>query len=108
MTDEEMRTTLEQFQQQAIQKLQTQMKKRSSTKCLKRASFFAANKNKLGVKTLADGLQYKILQEGEGKGASPSLNNMVTVNYEGRLLDATYCICYKRGNPATFPVKERL
>nr|WP_304985738.1 FKBP-type peptidyl-prolyl cis-trans isomerase N-terminal domain-containing protein [Coxiella-like endosymbiont] len=29
MTDEEMHTTLEQFQQQAIQKLQTQMKKRA-------------------------------------------------------------------------------
>nr|WP_304985739.1 hypothetical protein [Coxiella-like endosymbiont] len=36
----------------------------------------------LGVKTLADALQYKILQE--GKGESPAFNDMVTVNYEGR------------------------
>lgn len=66
-------------------------------------NFLNENKSKSGVVTLEDGLQYKILSE--GKGAKPTLNDIVTVNYEGRLVDGTvFDSSYKRGQPATFQV----
>ncbi len=66
-------------------------------------AFLAANKNKPGVVTLPDGLQYKILIE--GKGAQPTENDVVTVHYSGKLINGTeFDSSYKRGEPATFPV----
>ena len=65
--------------------------------------FLAKNKTQPGVVTLADGLQYKVLTAGDG--AKPGLNDQVTVNYEGRLVDGTvFDSSYKRGQPATFGV----
>lgn len=66
-------------------------------------AFLEANKSKEGVKTLPDGLQYKVLQE--GKGPKPTANDTVTVNYRGTLIDGKeFDSSYKRGQPATFPV----
>lgn len=70
---------------------------------LRGQEFLIANKQKPGVKTLSDGLQYKVIVE--GKGAKPGENDLVTVNYAGRLIDGTeFDSSYKRGEPATFPV----
>jgi len=42
----------------------------------------------------------------EGKGEKPTPADTVTVNYKGTLLDGTeFDSSYKRGQPATFPVK---
>ncbi|GAB3815840.1 hypothetical protein GCM10028895_10430 [Pontibacter rugosus] len=72
------------------------------TKLLSEA-FLAENKNKEGVKTLPSGLQYEVLQEGNGK--SPSANDTVTTHYHGTLIDGTtFDSSYERGHPATFPV----
>jgi len=66
-------------------------------------AFLAANKNKPGVVTLPDGLQYKILVEGQGE--TPNRNDIVTVHYAGTLIDGTeFDSSYKRGQPTTFPV----
>jgi len=66
-------------------------------------AFLTANKKKPGVVTLADGLQYKVIKQ--GKGAKPTLNDTVTVNYAGRLVSGTeFDSSYKRGEPTTFPV----
>jgi FKBP-type peptidyl-prolyl cis-trans isomerase FklB len=66
-------------------------------------AFLTANKEKSGVKTLPDGLQYKVLVE--GKGPKPSKNDTVVVHYSGKLVDGTeFDSSYKRGEPATFPV----
>ncbi len=65
--------------------------------------FLEKNKAKPGVITLPDGLQYKILKEGQGE--RPADTDMVTVNYVGTLIDGTeFDSSYKRGQPATFPV----
>ena len=65
--------------------------------------YLATNKKKPGVVTLPDGLQYKILTA--GKGPKPTDTDIVTVNYEGTLVDGTeFDSSYKRGEPATFPV----
>ncbi len=65
--------------------------------------FLEENANKDGVLTTASGLQYKVLEEGSGN--SPSLENEVTVHYEGRLIDGTvFDSSMQRGKPVTFQV----
>ena len=67
--------------------------------------FLAENAKKEGVKTLPSGVQYKVIKE--GNGAIPTDTSVVKVNYEGRLIDGTvFDSSYKRGEPATFPVKS--
>lgn len=58
--------------------------------------WMAANAKKAGVKTLPSGVQYKVFKE--GNGAMPKDTSLVTVNYEGRLIDGTvFDSSYKRG-----------
>ena len=67
--------------------------------------FLAKNKGKDGIKTLPDGLQYKVLTE--GKGEQPKPDSRVTVNYRGSLIDGTeFDSSYKRGEPTTFGVNQ--
>ena len=59
-------------------------------------AWMAANAKKAGVKTLPSGVQYKVIKE--GNGAMPKDTSLVTVNYEGRLIDGTvFDSSYKRG-----------
>ena len=65
--------------------------------------FLASNKEDKDVVTTASGLQYKVLQA--GNGAKPTANSVVTVHYTGTLPDGTvFDSSVKRGEPATFPV----
>lgn len=67
------------------------------------AAFLSANQAKPGVVTLSNGLQYKELAP--GKGASPTDDDTVVVEYVGTLIDGTkFDSSYDRGQPATFPV----
>ena len=50
-------------------------------------AFLAKNGTQPGVVTLPDGLQYKVITEGNGE--IPSDNDIVTMNYRGTLVDGT-------------------
>ncbi|REJ70162.1 MAG: FKBP-type peptidyl-prolyl cis-trans isomerase [Planctomycetota bacterium] len=61
------------------------------------------NAKKEGVVTLPSGLQYKILREGDGEGASPKKTDRVRVHYQGRLVNGTeFDSSYARNQPAEF------
>jgi len=67
--------------------------------------FLAENGKRAEVTTLKSGLQYEILQKGDG--AMPADTNKVTVHYTGKLLDGTvFDSSVKRGEPATFGVTQ--
>jgi FKBP-type peptidyl-prolyl cis-trans isomerase FklB len=67
--------------------------------------FLAKNGQEKGVKTTADGLQYKVLVPGDAKAPAVAPNDEVTVNYRGKLLDGSeFDSSYARGQPATFKV----
>jgi len=68
-------------------------------------AFLAENGKRPEVKTTPSGLQYEIIEEGEGP--SPSATDQVTVHYTGRLIDGTmFDSSVERGEPATFGVSQ--
>ena len=70
-------------------------------------AFLAQNMRKEGVKTLSDGLQYKVLRE--GTGAAPRVTDTATVNYRGTFIDGTeFDSSYRRGQPFTFQVNKMI
>ena len=70
-------------------------------------AFLARNAGQSGVTSTPSGLQYKVVAAGDPKAASPGPTDIVTVQYEGRLLDGTpFDSSYSRGKPATFAVNQ--
>lgn len=66
-------------------------------------SFLEENLLRDTVMETASGLQYEIIQEGEGN--SPTADDVVTVHYEGTFIDGmVFDSSYFRGEPATFPL----
>jgi len=69
----------------------------------KEEAFLAQKTKEPGVQSLGGGLLYKVLRA--GNGAQPTSTSMVTVDYEGKLIDGTiFDSSYQRGEPASFPV----
>ena len=67
--------------------------------------FLAENAKREGVIVTSSGLQYEVLQEGEGK--SPSATDIVRCHYEGRLIDGTvFDSSYNRGEPSEFALNQ--
>jgi FKBP-type peptidyl-prolyl cis-trans isomerase FklB len=68
-------------------------------------SFLAENAKKPGIVTLASGLQYEVIKEGNGK--KPGAADRVKCHYEGTLIDGTlFDSSIKRGEPAVFGVNQ--
>lgn len=66
-------------------------------------AFRAANAKKPGVQVTPSGLQYKVLQEGDG--ATPTDNSMVVCHYTGSFVDGqVFESSRDAGQPAQFPV----
>lgn len=71
--------------------------------------FLAENAKKEGVKQLENGLQYKVLKE--GNGPIPADTSVVQVSYEGRLIDGTvFDSSYKNndGKPVDIHVNQMI
>ncbi len=103
LTPNEVSQELKDFQRSASTKLQAQMQQSSQKNQQFGGSFLDANKKRPGVITTASGLQYKIITP--GSGTKPAIGDVVTVDYEGRLLDGkVFDSSYERGQPASFPV----
>lgn len=103
LSDSEIQQVMTAFQQEMMAKQSKETGELAEKNQKEGDAFLAANKKKDSVITLPSGLQYKILVEGSGK--KPTLNDTVTTNYSGTLIDGTeFDNSYKRGEPATFPV----
>jgi len=103
LSDEEMRAALASLQERTVAAMQASMKEKAQKNLADGEKFLAENKTKEGVKTTASGLQYKVIEEGEGP--SPKAGDTVTVHYRGTLVDGTeFDSSYQRGEPATFPL----
>jgi FKBP-type peptidyl-prolyl cis-trans isomerase FklB len=87
LTEQEMGETLSQFQRGLAAKAEKKRLEIAETNRQAGEAFLAQNKEKKGVVTLPDGLQYKAIAEGTGQ--SPTIDDTVTVSYEGTLIDGT-------------------
>jgi FKBP-type peptidyl-prolyl cis-trans isomerase len=98
-----MHETLVNFQKEFAAKQQKRRAELAEKDKQEGEAFLAANKEKPGVQTLPDGLQYLVITNGTGPVPGP--NDTVTVNYRGTLINGTeFDSSYKRGQPAQFPV----
>ncbi|MCD6055595.1 MAG: mip [Gammaproteobacteria bacterium] len=102
LSEEEMQKTLAAFQKAMLDKRDQALKAASTTNKKAGSDFLAQNKSKPGVQTLPDGVQYKIVKT--GPGAKPKASDMVTVEYEGRLINGE--IFDKSTKLVTFNVSE--
>ena len=103
LTEQETREVLNKFQQELVAKRQEKQRVLGEKNKKEGEAFLAENKNKPGVITLTNGLQYKVITEGNGDIPKPE--DTVTVNYRGTLIDGTeFDSSAKTGRPATFRV----
>ncbi|MBI5967497.1 MAG: FKBP-type peptidyl-prolyl cis-trans isomerase [Deltaproteobacteria bacterium] len=104
LTEQEIRETLAAFQKEMMAKQEELTKGLGEKNKKEGEAFLADNKKKEGVKTLASGWQYKVIKAGTGN--KPQITDTVTTHYRGTLIDGTeFDSSYRRGKPATFPVK---
>lgn len=105
MTRTEVQERLQAFQVQRREDQQAKFEELAAQNKSEGDAWLAQNAGKEGVVTTDSGLQYKVLQEGEGQ--KPGAEQTVSVHYRGTLLDGTeFDSSYSRGTPAEFPVNR--
>jgi FKBP-type peptidyl-prolyl cis-trans isomerase len=103
LTDQEVRETLMAWQTELRAKRMEKQKAEGEVNRKAGEAWLAENAKKPGVKTMADGLQYKVLVA--GKGPQPKPTDRVSAHYKGTLTDGTeFDSSYSRGQPLTIPV----
>jgi len=103
LSQEQMQKAIEELQTVTLAKKAEKEQVAAEKNIAEGKAFLETNKNKAGVKTLASGLQYKVVKQ--GTGATPKLTDTVTTHYRGTLISgAEFDSSYKRNQPASFPV----
>jgi len=103
LSAEESREVLMSLRQQVQQQQQAVQAEAAGDNMAASQAFLEENQAKEGVETTESGLQYKVVEQGDGP--MPGVNDEVTVHYRGTLIDGTqFDSSYDRGEPATFSV----
>lgn len=103
ITPEEMVSLLTAMQQKVRQEQQEAFIALSEENLAASESFLAENKAKTGIVELPSGVQYRIIEEGEG--ARPGLNSTVQVHYRGSKMNGLeFDSSFARGVPEEFTV----
>lgn len=101
----EMNTDPEQMEMYLNSYFQKMSMLRAEENAAKGKKFLEENAKKSGVDTLANGIQYKVIKQGEG--AKPVETDVVKVHYKGTLIDGTeFDSSIKRGEPAQFQLNR--
>ncbi len=105
--NEEMTTLLTALQQKVRQEQAEAFRKLSEENQAKSTEFLAANASKAGVVTLPSGVQYRIIDEGDG--ARPGVESTVKVHYRGSKMNGLeFDSSFARGVPEEFTVSSVL
>lgn len=81
----QLRTAVEAMQKRQMEKAKAEFEKASAQNKTKSDAFLAQNKAKTGVKVLPGGVQYRVIEA--GNGAKPTQSSDVTLQYKGSLTD---------------------
>lgn len=105
LDDEQRQQVRQRFAAALQEKRMAEMQAKAKANVTEGEAFLAANKAKPGVQTTASGLQYEVLEQGDG--AKPTASDVVRVHYKGTLLDGTeFDSSYERGEPAMFALEQ--
>lgn len=86
-----------------------ELAQRASENLAASLKFLAENKSKDGVKVTDTGLQYVVLEEGAGDGATPTPSDIIDVHFSATFKDGTeFLSSRERGAAARFPLSEFL
>jgi FKBP-type peptidyl-prolyl cis-trans isomerase FklB len=87
ITPEQAQQTIDAFKKKMAAKQQQKQIELAAKNKVEGEAFLAKNKTQPGVVTLPDGLQYKVITEGDG--VMPGDGDIVSVNFRGTLIDGT-------------------
>ncbi len=105
LTQEEISTEMQAYQEKAVAEQQAVQAAAGEVNIEAAAVFLAENATKEGVVVTESGLQYEILEAGDG--ALPTAEDTVEVHYRGSLIDGTeFDSSYARGQSASFGVTQ--
>ncbi|GGP51975.1 peptidyl-prolyl cis-trans isomerase [Shewanella algicola] len=105
LTEEEMQTVLQNLDKKLNDKRLEQAEVLAAKSVEEGKKFLEENKAKEGVTTTESGLQYEVLEAGEGE--KPAAEDTVEVHYRGTLIDGTeFDSSYARGETAKFPLNR--
>ncbi len=103
LNDQEMSQVLADTQKQITARSADVIREEAEKNRREGDAFLALNKTKEGVRTMPDGLQYRVMRAGTGRTPRPT--DRVVVNYRGTFVDGIeFDSSYQRGQPAVFPV----
>lgn len=101
LSEAEMADAIREFMTLLESKQNEQLKTLAEDNLKKGQAFLAENKKKPDVVTLDSGLQYRVIEKGEG--SKPKDSDKIIAHYRGRLIDGTeFDSSYNRGTPIQF------
>jgi FKBP-type peptidyl-prolyl cis-trans isomerase FklB len=104
---EEMVALLNELQQKVRQEQAEALRKLAEENQKKSEDFLAANLSKTGIVALPSGIQYRIIEEGDG--SRPGMESTVRVHYRGSKMDGLeFDSSFARGVPEEFAVNAVL
>lgn len=104
---EEMRRLLLALQEEVRERRMEAFQRLAQENQAKAEQFLRENSNKSGIVALPSGVQYRVIEEGDGR--RPSLEDTVTVHYRGSKVDGhEFDSSFARGVPAVFQVNSVL
>ncbi|HDZ47834.1 hypothetical protein LCGC14_0106660 [marine sediment metagenome] len=105
LTEEEMTEALMSFQERSMQAREAEAEEMAQMNLEEGEAFLAENAEREDVTVTDSGLQYEVLESGDG--ATPGPDDTVEVNYEGMLLDGTvFDSSFERGESVSFQTNQ--
>ena len=101
----EMRELMMALQERIRQERMEQFQQLAEENQAKSERFLQENRSRTGIVALPSGVQYRVIEEGEG--SRPGIDDVVTVHYRGSKTDGReFDSSFRRGVPAVFQVNS--
>jgi FKBP-type peptidyl-prolyl cis-trans isomerase FklB len=101
----EMRQLMMALQEKIRQERMEAFQQMAEENQVKAERFLSENQSRTGIVALPSGVQYRVIEEGEG--SRPSIEDVVTVHYRGSKIDGReFDSSFRRGVPAVFQVNS--
>lgn len=105
LTEPQIRELMKELSAKLQQEQQEKFKEESDKNIAEDKAFLEKNAMEEGIKSTASGLQYKVIEEGDGP--LPKETDTVKVHYRGTFIDGEeFDSSYERGEPVTFPLNR--